>query len=349
MNTYSYLAKEKDGKTVMGTLDAASDSEVAELLHKKGLVILSIEQAKQKKARVSFAVGRVKSDDLVVFSRQLATMINAGIPLVQSLGILGEQVESKALHGVILSIRKDIEGGMNFCDSLNKYPKVFSEFFINMVRAGEASGMLDEVLDRLASYLEKSTALARKVKSSMVYPAVVVSMAIIITIFLLLKVVPTFKGIFDMLGGQLPLPTRILIGVSDLLRKNSLYVVIGAAVAVFIFKKYISTDKGRYNYDKWKLKLPVIGDLVRKVAIAKFSRTFSTLVRSGVAILNALDIVAKTSGNRIVEEAVTGCRTAVRNGEPISKPLLKSTIFPPHGLPDDRGRGADRPAGKDAY
>jgi len=233
------------------------------------------------------------------------------------------------LHGVIISVRKDIEAGMNFCDSLSKYPRVFSEFFVNMVRAGEASGMLDEVLDRLATYLEKSTALARKVKSSMVYPAVVISMAILITTFLLLKVVPTFKGIFDMLGGQLPVPTQILIGVSEMLRKNFLFMVIALVIIIVAFKKYVSTDKGRHRYDAIMLKLPIIGDLVRKVAISKFSRTFSTLVRSGVNILNALDIVAKTSGNKIVEDAVASCRTAVRNGEPISKPLLKSPIFPP--------------------
>jgi len=328
-NNFKYLAKDKDGKSVTGTLEASSDTEAADVLHKKNLIIVSIEQIRQRRANSVSGSGKVKSDDLVVFSRQLATMINSGISLVQSLGILGEQIESKVLHGVIISVRKDIEAGMNFCDSLSKYPRVFSEFFVNMVRAGEASGMLDEVLDRLATYLEKSTALARKVKSSMVYPAVVISMAILITTFLLLKVVPTFKGIFDMLGGQLPVPTQILIGVSEMLRKNFLFMVIALVIIIVAFKKYVSTDKGRHRYDAIMLKLPIIGDLVRKVAISKFSRTFSTLVRSGVNILNALDIVAKTSGNKIVEDAVASCRTAVRNGEPISKPLLKSPIFPP--------------------
>jgi type IV pilus assembly protein PilC len=218
---------------------------------------------------------------------------------------------------------------MSFCDSLAKHPKVFSELFINMTRAGEATGMLDEVLDRLASYLEKSVALTRKVRSSLVYPAVVVSMAILITAVLLLKVVPTFKSIFASLGGSLPLPTLILIAVSDLLRRNFLFLLGLLIVFSFVFKRYIGTEKGKYQFDRQKLKVPVLGPLFRKVALAKFSRTFSTLVRSGVSILNALDIVAKTSGNKVVEETVLNCRKAVRDGELISRPLSKSGVFPP--------------------
>lgn len=328
MNTYQYTAKDKNGHTVIGVLEVASETEAAEALHKKELIIVSIEPAKHK-AAVSKDRGRIKLDDLVIFSRQLATMIDAGIPLVQSLAILGEQIENKTLRKVIILVRQDIEAGMSFCDALAKHPKVFSALFINMARAGEASGMLDEVLDRLATYLEKTASLSRKIKSSLVYPAVVVTMAILITAVLLLKVVPTFKGIFEMLGGELPLPTRILIGVSDLLSQYILIIVGLLAVFSFLFKKYTNTQKGRYNFDRMKLKVPVLGQLFRKVAIAKFSRTFSTLVKSGVVILSALDIVAKTAGNRVVEEAVADARQAVRNGEPISKPLAKSGVFPP--------------------
>jgi type IV pilus assembly protein PilC len=198
-----------------------------------------------------------------------------------------------------------------------------------MARAGESSGMLDEILDRLASYLEKSAALNRKISSSLVYPAVVVSMAFIITAVLLLKVVPTFKGIFDTLGGKLPVPTQILILMSDLLRKYFLFLILSLGGGIFLFKKYITTEKGRYNFDKAKLRAPVLGELFRKLAVAKFSRTFSTLVKSGVSILNALDIVSKTSGNKVVEEAVLSCSKAVRDGEPIAQPLLKSGVFPP--------------------
>jgi type IV pilus assembly protein PilC len=327
VNAYQYTAKNKLGHTVIGVLDAASEAEAAEVLHKKDLVIVSLVQVK-KKAVGYKKRGSIKLDDIVIFSRQLATMIDAGIPLVQSLGILGEQVENKYLKTVVITVRQDIEAGMSFCDALAKHPKVFSELFINMSRAGEASGMLDEVLDRLATYLEKTASLNRKIKASLVYPAVVVTMAILITAVLLLKVVPTFKGIFEMLGGKLPLPTLILIGVSDILRKYILFTVGVFIVLGFLFRKYISTEKGRYNFDRQKLRIPVLGQLFRKVALAKFSRTFATLIKSGVAILNALDIVAKTSGNKLVEEAVYSCRTAVRNGEPIAKPLSRSEVFP---------------------
>ena len=329
MNTYQYIAKEKNGHTVSGVLEGDSELEVADILHKKELIVVSIEQSKKKSIKAKAKDKKIKSDDLVIFSRQLATMIDAGIPLVHSLGILGEQIENNNLRDVVITVRQDIEAGMGFCDSLAKHPKVFSELFINMVKAGEASGMLDEVLDRLATYLEKSAALSRKIRSSLAYPVVVVTMAILITAVLLLKVVPTFKGIFEILGGKLPLPTRILIGISDLLRHYFLPLVALLIALSFLFKRYINTAKGRYKFDLNKLKAPVLGPLFRKLAVAKFSRTFSTLVRSGVSILNALEIVSRTSGNKVVEEAVLNCLKSVRDGEPIAKPLSKSKVFPP--------------------
>ena len=331
MIKYSYTAKDKNGYTLSGVLEANSETEVAEALHKKELIVISVEQAKEKSAAGGAKSGpkKVKLDDLVIFTRQLATMIDSGIPLVHALGILSEQVENPSLKLIVMGVRSDIEAGMSFCDALAKHPKVFSDLFINMTRAGESSGMLDDILDRLASYLEKSAALSRKIKSSLVYPAVVVSMAIIITAVLLLKVVPTFKGIFEVLGGKLPLPTQILIFISDLLRKYFLFTLGIMAIAAFLLKRYISTEKGRYNFDKLQLKVPVLGELFRKLAVAKFSRTFSTLVKSGVAVLSALDIVSKTSGNRVVEEAVMGCSKSVRDGESIAQPLLRSGVFPP--------------------
>ena len=329
MNTYQYTAKDKDGKTVSGFIDGASDVEVADMLHKKELIVLSIEEAKGKQVKQVSKGKRIKLDDIVIFSRQLATMIDSGIPLVHALEILSEQCENKDLKDVVIMVRKDIEAGMSFCDALNKHPKVFSELFINMAKAGESSGMLDDVLDRLATYLEKSAALARKITSSLVYPEVVVGMAILITSLLLLKVVPTFKGIFDTLGGQLPLPTLILIGVSDAFRKYFLLVAGSFVLVGFLFQKYISTPKGRYNFDMFKLKAPVLGELFRKMAVAKFSRTFSTLVKSGVSILSALEIVSKTSGNKVIEQAILSCSKGVRDGEPINKPLSKSGVFPP--------------------
>ncbi|MFC1805012.1 type II secretion system F family protein [Candidatus Omnitrophota bacterium] len=327
MKIYKYTTKDKEGRSSTGTLDANTEEEAAAVLHEKGLVVISLKQVKEKK--MPRARSKVKLDDLVIFSRQLATLIDAGIPLVQALTILQEQVENKTLLIVVTQVRKDIEAGMSFCDALAKHPNVFSDLFINMVRAGEASGMLDEVLERLAGYMEKAAGLNRKIRSSLVYPAVVVSMAILITGVLLLKVVPTFKGIFEMLGGQLPLPTRVLIGVSDFLRAYFLFAVIAMVGLAFLFKRYLKTKQGRYNFDAFKLKVAVIGPLFRKVAIARFARTFSTLVKSGVVVLTALDIVSKTSGNTVVEEVVASCRNAVRSGEPISDPLGKSKVFPP--------------------
>ena len=329
MNSYKYSAKDKKGQTINGTIQAASEAEVADILHRKEMVIFSVEFAKISTTNLKLTDKKIKLDDLVVFSRQLATMIDAGIPLVNALGILAEQIENEGLRGIVGNVRQDIEGGMSFCDALAKHPVIFSDLFVNMVKAGEASGMLNEILDRLATFMEKQAALNRKIISSLVYPAVVVSMAIIITAVLLIKVVPTFKGIFESLGGTLPLPTQVLIFVSDLLRKYFLASVLILGMGVFLFKRYLNTEKGRYRFDRFTLKIPVFGPLLRKLAVAKFSRTFSTLVKSGVSVLSALEIVSKTSGNKVLEEAVVNCSKSVRNGESISRPLAKSGVFPP--------------------
>ncbi len=329
MNSYQYTAKDIKGQTVTGILQAASEAEVADILHKKELVVVSIEISKAGTVEPKRGGKKVKLDDLVIFSRQLATMIGAGIPLVHALGILAEQIENGNLRGIIGNVRSDIEAGISFSDAMAKHPAVFSDLFVNMAKAGEASGMLNEILDRLATFMEKQAALNRKISSSLVYPAVVVSMAFIITALLLLKVVPTFKGIFESLGGTLPMPTQVLIFASDLLRKYFLYTVVALGIALYLFRNYIKTEKGRYRFDQQMLKLPVFGPLLGKLAVAKFSRTFSTLVKSGVTVLSALEIVSKTSGNKVVEEAVVNCSKSVRNGEPISKPLAKSGVFPP--------------------
>jgi len=331
MNTYKYAAKDKNGRAISGTLAADSESEAGEILHHKELVIISIEQVKERPVlAIAKGVGKkVRLDDLVVFIRQLATLVDAGINLAQSLRLMSEQVENKNLKAVVIAMHQDIEEGASFSQTLAKHPNIFSELFVNMVRAGETSGTLPEVLNRLAAYLEKTAALARKIRSSLIYPAVVVSMAALITAVLLLKVVPTFKGIFELLGGQLPLPTQALIMLSDLLR-NYFWALAGLVIiSVFLFNKFINTQKGRYLFDMYKLKAPVLGPLFRKWSIAKFSRTFSTLAKSGIAVLTSLEIVSKTSGNKVIEEAVRGCSKSVRDGEPIYKPLSKSGVFPP--------------------
>ncbi|MFH1202630.1 MAG: type II secretion system F family protein [Candidatus Omnitrophota bacterium] len=326
MANFRYIGKDKQGFKVMGIIDAADEAQALATLRGKDFIIISI---KEEHARRVAAARRVKLEDLVIFSRQLATMVDSGIPLVQALNILSEQIEKEGFRQVIVKVRQDIEAGSSFCDSLGKHSTVFSPLYINMVKAGEASGLLNDILDRLASYLESVISLQRKVSSSLVYPAVVITMAILITAFLLLKIIPTFKGIFEVLGGTLPLPTQILIGISDFLRKFFLFWLGLTIVSVIAFQKYVATPKGRYQFDKTILKMPVFGELFRKVAIARFSRTLSTLIKSGVPILNSMDIVAKTSGNKIVEEAIQNARSSIKEGEPISGPLSRSGVFPP--------------------
>lgn len=327
MPNFKYSVKNINGETLKGTIDAPNNKEAQNMLHNKNLTIISLLE---EKTSIRGAGKRsIKLDQLASFARQLATLVDSGIPLVQALGILTEQSENKYLGSIIFKIKQDIEQGVNFCDSLKKYPAIFSELFVNMAKAGEASGMLNNVLERLATYLEKTASFIRKVKSALVYPVLVVIIAISITAFLLIKVVPTFKGIFEMLGGALPVPTAILIFISDLLRKNFIILAGILLLASFFIKSYTKTKKGEYNFHKMMLKLPIFGTLFRNMAVAKFSRTFSTLVKSGVPILVSLEIVAKTSGNRIVEEAIEKSRLSIREGEPIAQPLSASNIFPP--------------------
>ncbi len=329
MAQFRYIAKDKNTQTtVSGIIEAQFQDEAQNILHSKNFVIISLKQESAKSLAKRKITKRVAIDDLVIFSRQLATLIDSGINLVAALEILKDQVDNRKFAEIIYRIYLDIEAGKSFCDAVAQYPATFSDFYISMIKSGEASGMLNDVLERLALYLEKSAALQRKIKASLMYPAVIVSMAVIITIFLLVKVVPTFKGIFESLGGTLPLPTLILIGVSEFLRHYFLLFAGLIACAVIGARAYINTSKGRYNFDKLILRLPVFGILVLKVAVAKFAATFSTLVKSGVPVLNALQIVAATSGNKIIEEAIEKSRESVRQGEPIYKPLERSKVFP---------------------
>lgn len=327
MDHYRYVAKTKDAQTINGVVEAASQKDAEVILHQKNLIIVSLKESQQVSGKKK-AAQRVSLDDLVVFSRQLATMIDSGITLVIALDILKGQIENRSFAQIVFRIYQDVESGKSFCDSVAQYPAVFSGFYINMIRAGEASGTLDEVLDRIALYLEKTAALQRKVKSSLVYPAVVITMAFLITALLLLKVVPTFKSIFESLGGALPFPTQVLIAISDMFRKYFFIMLGGLTAAIVLLKRYINTPKGRYQFDRLMLRLPIFGPLFLKASVARFARTFSTLMRSGIPILNALDIVAKTSGNKIIEEAIENSRQAIRQGEPIAAPLEKSKVFP---------------------
>ncbi|MBI4431902.1 MAG: type II secretion system F family protein [Candidatus Omnitrophica bacterium] len=331
MALYRYTAKDKTGKNVTGTSEAIDQRALIDHLRRESLVILSIVEEKEKK-KTSFGFkfeSRVKLGELVLFSRQLATLIDSGIPLVQGLEILTEQIENKNFKTIVAEVKRDISAGSAFYDALSKHPKAFSTLFVQMVKAGESSGALDSIMDRLAGYLEKTDHLVRKVRSAMVYPAVVTTMAILITLVLMIKVVPVFKSMFQDFGGTLPLPTQILVTISDILIQTFFFWVAGIIIAVFMLKRYFSTEKGSLALDMFKLRMPVFGVLFRKVAVSKFSRTLATLVKSGVPILSALEIVGKTAGNKVIEKAVEKVKIGIREGETISAPLQKSGVFPP--------------------
>ena len=327
MALFEYRVRTKEGKVAKGLIEETSLEKVQEFLHSQGLLIISINKKKGKARRVTS--GKVKPDEIVVFSRQLTTLIESGIPLVQALEILSEQVKNPYFKQVILEILRNVKEGTSFNSALAKFPKVFSDFYVSMVRAGEASGKLAEILNRVSGYIEDALSLQRKIRSSLAYPIIVISMAIVITAFLILKVIPTFKGIFDMLGGELPLPTRVLIGISDFSRRWFLLILGVLIVLGIVLKKLSTTPKGKRKIDERLLRLPIIGELIRKIAVAKFCRTFSTLVSSGVPVLQSLDIVGRTAGNKVVEEAVASAKKFVQEGESISEPLARSGVFPP--------------------
>lgn len=325
MPAFSYTAKAEDGRTVTGVLEAASQEVVLEALHRQGLIVIGVKAGKVKQARAK----KVRMDDLAIFSRQMATLVDAGIPIVGGLEAVAEQMENPAMRAAVNLLRKEVEGGTNFTAAIAKQGALFSPLFVSMVKSGEASGHLAEVLDRLATYMEKSAALQRKVKSAMVYPCIVFTMAFAITAVLMLKVIPTFKQIFITIGVELPLLTRILIGISDGLQKGFIPVVILFFAGAYWFRKVLATPKGRYRFDSFLLKIGIIGPLLRKVAIAKFSRTLATLVKSGVQILAALEIVSESAGNKVIAEAVMKVRSSIREGENIAQPLAASGVFPP--------------------
>ena len=328
MPLFKYSAKDQRGSNVSGTLEVENRNILIEELRKRQLIIISVEETK-KKSKGFLVAQKVTLDDLVVFSRQLATMVNSGIPLVQSLDILSEQLEKSGFKGVIISMRDDIQTGLSLSSSLSKHTKIFSPLFINMVKAGESSGMLDEILDRLATYLEKTNSLKKKITAALIYPILVSVMAIVITTALLVFVIPKFKDIFDMFGGELPLPTRILLAISDNFTKFLPAVIVLLVAFGFIFHRYVRTEKGKLKFDRLKLRLPVFGKLFQMVAVSRFSRTLSILVRSGVSILSSLEIVAKTTGNKIIEIAIDNVRLNIREGRSFAQPLMESGVFPP--------------------
>ncbi len=331
MATFVYTGRTRQGTLRKGEVVAKDKDEAIARLRKEDIVVVTSVQ--QKAGQISLAIpgfgGKVKDKDIVIFTRQLATMIDAGLPLVQCLEILGNQADNPVLKKTITTVRADVEGGSTYADALRKHPKVFDELYVNMVAAGEAGGILDTILNRLSKYIEKAMKLKKEIKSAMVYPAVIVTVAAAVITVLMVWVIPIFATIFTDFGGVLPLPTRLVIGASNFM-KSYFYVVFGAlGLALFGLRRYHKTPGGKKVLDTLFLKLPVLGDLIRKAAVAKFTRTLGTLISSGVAILEGLMIVAKTAGNKVVEEALMTARQSISEGKTLSEPLLKSKVFPP--------------------
>ena len=331
MITFSYQARDASGKIVSGIQDALNEDSAVTSLMSRGLMVLSL-QKKAAANRVRKKVWTVKETDLVLFTRQLSTMVDAGISLVQALTALYDQCDPKrqrALREVISDVTTRVQGGETFHESIAKHPRVFDRLFVSMVKAGEHGGMLAEILDRLAGFLEASARLRKKIKSAMTYPTVVICIAMCITIFLIVKVVPIFGEIFADFGADLPAPTQFLIDLSNFMRSQWYFLIAIIGGAIFGARTFLRSNSGRQVWDKWKLKLPVFGPLMHKICMSRFSRTFAQLIRSGVPILEVLDIVAGASGNHVVETSIKGVGEDVEKGDNLSVALSKKPIFPP--------------------
>ena len=329
MPIYKWEGKTAKGVVKKGEMEAPNEAAIRIHLRQQNIIPTKVA-SKGKEIRISLPFGKkVKQRSIAVFTRQLATMIDAGLPLVQSLEILSSQQESKVFKNIIREIREDVEGGSTFAGALKKHPATFNELYTNLVVAGEEGGILDNILTRLANYIEKSEALKKKVKSALIYPATIVGVAVIVVIVLMIFVIPVFETMFKQAGQSLPLPTLVVLTLSKLIKK---YVIIFIPALVLLFylgKKYYQTQNGRAVIDRLLLKLPVFGPLFRKIAVARFSRTLGTLVSSGVPILDGLTIVSRTSGNATIETAILNARASIREGETIAEPLNRSKIFPP--------------------
>src|SRR5688500_1279359 len=328
MPTFAYSGRSRTGQTVRGERVADSMDALTAMLRREQINVTRIEPVKAK-ADSAKSTKTVAAKNLAIFTRQFSVMIDAGLPLVQCLEILGKQEADKNFAKVILLTREDVESGASLADAMKKYPKTFDPLFTNMIAAGEAGGILDTILKRLATYIEKNVKLKSQVKSAMIYPIAVIVIAAIVVAAILWKVIPAFAEMFSGLGAELPLPTRVVIWASNQLVAFMPFLIAGLVLAGFLFKRYYATYKGRRVVDGTVLKMPIIGIIIRKVAVARFCRTLSTLLSSGVPILDGLDITARTAGNAIVEDAVQATRTRIERGETVSVPLRETGVFPP--------------------
>ncbi|HTK69045.1 MAG TPA: type II secretion system F family protein [Candidatus Eisenbacteria bacterium] len=332
MPVYLWKGRTTAGDIQTGELTFETQDEVLAALRKKRIIITSV---REKPRDIKFTLPKIGSGvstrDLAIFTRQFATMINAGLPLVQCLDILSKQTEKEDFRAVIAQTMRDVEAGTTLAEALAKKEnnKVFDELFVNMVEAGEAGGILDDILQRLATFIEKAEALKRKIQGAMVYPAVVMTVACLATAFMLIFIIPTFARMFTAFGGDLPLPTKIVMGLSSFLRSYWWVMLGGIIASIVMLRRYYSTENGHMQIDKLLLRVPVLGDVIRKGAVARFTRTLGTLISSGVPILTGLEITARTAGNRVVQEAIMAARASIREGETISAPLKQSNVFPP--------------------
>jgi type IV pilus assembly protein PilC len=311
--------------------EVESPDQAAALAHVKRLRIQDIvikEKPKDLLENIAFFKPKVTGKDLVIFTRQLSTMIDAGLPLIQSLEILAKQQDNSTFKTVLTAIKRDVETGTTIADSMRKHPAVFDNLYSNMIEAGETGGILDTILGRLAEFKEKSMALKKKIKGAMTYPAICLAISLLILGVILIFVIPVFEEMFSSMGATLPVPTQVIAKMSNFAKSNFIYIIIGIFSVIYIFKKIYSTEKGNYRIDALLLRAPVVGPLIRKVAVAKFTRTLSTMLQSGVAILDALQVVARTSGNKVIEKAVYRVAESIAEGRPIAEPLEESGVFP---------------------
>jgi len=327
MQVYKWEGKTRKGEVQRGEIEAPSEEAAKIQLRRQQIVPTSIK-AKAKAGGSRFLKQRVGTKDLVVFTRQFATMIDAGLPLVQCLEILSAQQENKTFQAILREIKEDVEAGSTFAEALKKHPKVFDDLFVNMVAAGEMGGILDTILNRLAAYIEKTVRLKKRVKGAMTYPVTVMCIAFIVIGIILIYVIPVFQQMFTSFGSDLPKPTKLVVWLSDMAKKYILYFIACVVAVVFAFRKFYQTEKGRAQVDRFLLKLPLFGPLIRKVAVAKFTRTLSTMLSSGVPILDGLDIVARTAGNKTIEAAVYRTRASISEGRTIAEPLAETKVFP---------------------
>ncbi|WP_417914526.1 type II secretion system F family protein [Candidatus Electronema sp. JM] len=329
MPVYVWKGKNSLGNKIKGEIEAVNEAGVLAQLKRLRIQNPTVkEKPKDMFANVAFMQPKVTGKDIVIFVRQLSTMIDAGLPLVQSLQILSKQQDNPTFKRALAEILNDVETGMTLADGMRKHPKIFDSLFANMIEAGEVGGILDTILSRLAAFKEKSMALTKKIKGAMTYPVICLGISILILSVILIFVIPVFKDMFASMGGALPAPTQIVVDMSEFVKANFMYMIFAAWLAFAAFKKYYNTEKGRVQVDAMMLHAPVAGPLIRKVAVAKFTRTLSTMLESGVPILDALQVVAKTAGNKIIEQAVFHVASSIAEGRPIAEPLEESGVFP---------------------